>query len=68
MEVGKAGDQRLSVVGLELVDLGAVDQASDHFADVVVASSVGRQHAVEFGGIEGRLARLARRDATVFTD
>ena len=58
----KAGDQRGAVERLELVELGAVDQARDHLAHVVLLLQVDRHDAVEFGRIVRRLARGQQRN------
>jgi hypothetical protein len=58
-DVGKAGDQGGAVAGLELVELGAVDQAGDHLAHVEGLARVGGDHAVELGLV---VQRGARRD------
>ena len=58
----EAGDQRGAVERLELVELGAVDEARDHLAHVVLLLQVGRHDAVELGRVIARLARRDQRD------
>ncbi len=50
-EVRETADQRLAVEGLELVELGVVDEARDHLAHVVRLAQVARHDAVEFRGV-----------------
>ncbi len=58
-EMREAGDDGGAVELLELVELGAVDQARDHLAHVVLLLEVDRHDAVELGRVVERLARLA---------
>ena len=57
VEMREAGDEGGAVQRLELVELGAVDDARDHLAHVVLLLEVDRHHAVELGDVERRLAR-----------
>ena len=57
VDVREAGHQRGAVELLELVEFGAVDQARDHLAHVVLLLEVDRHDAVELGDVERRLAR-----------
>ena len=47
LDVREAADQRGAVARLELVELGAVDDARDDLAHVVGLARVGRDHAVQ---------------------
>src|SRR6185312_10507499 len=60
-EVRKTAYQRRAVQLLELVELGAVDQAGDDLAHVVGLAQVGRQQPVELRRVAVRLARGQRR-------
>ena len=57
-DVRKTGDQRGAVARLELVELGAVDDARDDLVNVVRLARVGRDHAVQLARIEQRRTRL----------
>ena len=57
----KAADQRRAVKGLELIELGAVDQAGDHFTHVIRLAQAGRHDAVQLCRVAGRFAHLAPR-------
>ena len=59
VNVRKAADERLAVERLELLELGAVDDARDDVADVVGRARVGGNDAVELLRGEQGLARLA---------
>ena len=65
----EAADQRLAVEGLELVELGAVDEARDHLAHVVGLAQVARHDAVELrcvlGGQGGFAAAEPGRRAVI---
>ena len=41
LEVGEAGDQRLAIAGLELVEAAAVDDPGDDLADFDAPAAVG---------------------------
>ncbi len=47
VDVREAANERLAVERLELVELGAVDDARDDVADVVGRARIGRHDAVE---------------------
>ena len=49
---GPAADDRRPVEGLELLEPGAVDDASDHLADVERRAQIARDEAEQFFGIE----------------
>ena len=57
--MGKAADQGFPVQGLELVQLAAVHQPSDHLAHIVGRAGIFRQHAVKLRWIGLRFHRLA---------
>jgi hypothetical protein len=57
VQAGEARHQRFAEQLLELVELGSVDDAGDHFADVVGLARVERDDAFEFGRVESRIAR-----------
>src|SRR6266581_1042504 len=65
-QMRKAGDERRAVELLELVELGSIDQARDHLADVVLLLEVDRHDAVELGYVVGGLARLGERQVDAF--
>ena len=52
--MGKAGDQGVAVVALELVEVGVVDDAADHFAHIKRFFEIGTHDTVELAGIEAR--------------
>ena len=52
----KAADQGFSVMPLELVEFGCVDQARDDFAHVIGFLGVGRNDAADFHRIVKRVA------------
>ena len=62
MNVRETGHQRRAVQRFKLVELGAVDEARDHFAHVVLFLQVDRDDAVEFGGVVFGLGGLRERD------
>ncbi len=53
----EAANQRGCVQPLELVELAAVDDARDDFANVVCRAEIGRHHAVQLRRIVARLGR-----------
>ncbi len=55
---GEAADERLAVERLELLHLRAVHDPPDHLAHVVGPARVGRDDAVQLGGVVGGLGRL----------
>ncbi len=57
VDAGEAANQRLPVERLELVELGAVNDAGDDVAHVVGRARVGRDDAVELFRRKQRLAR-----------
>ncbi len=61
VNAGKAADQRRAVARLEFVEIGAVDDAGDDFADVEGLLAVGRDDAVQFFGGEERLDGCGQR-------
>ena len=63
VDAGEAGDERLAVLALELVELAAVDESRDDLAHVVGLVHVDRHDAVELGR-RRRRARPARRPPT----
>src|SRR5690606_19117562 len=56
---GEAADQGGSVQGLELVELGAVDQTGDDLAHVIGGADVVGDEAVQLLCVEGGRARFA---------
>ena len=58
-DAGETADQGRAVQGLELVELGAVDQAGDDLAHVIGGPDVVGDQAVQLFGGEGRGARFA---------
>ena len=54
------GDQRRRVACLPFVELRSIDDARDDFAYVVRPARVGRNHAVQIGGIVFRWSRFAQ--------
>ena len=58
----KAAHQRGAVERLELVELGAIDEARNHLARIVLFLKIERNDAVELGRIVGRLGRRAQRN------
>ena len=57
VDVREAGDQRLAVLGLELVELTAVDDAGDDLVDVVGGPRVDGDDVVELGLVGDRRDR-----------
>ena len=53
VEMREAGDERLAVAGLELVEFGAVDKSGDDLVDVVALAQVGADRAVDAVWIVG---------------
>jgi hypothetical protein len=66
VQVREAGHQRGAVVGLELVQLRAVDDARDDLAHVVGLARLGRDHAVDFLGRVERVSRFLYRKRDFF--
>jgi hypothetical protein len=65
VDVREAGDERPAVARLEFLELRAVDDARDDFADVEGLARVGRHAAVEFRCRVQRLARGLQRERDV---
>jgi hypothetical protein len=65
-KVREAGDQRRAVERLELVELGAVDQARDDLAGIDLLAQVRRHDAVELGRVVFRLVCRQQRDVDGF--
>ena len=61
IQVGKTGHKRCAVFGFEFMELAAVDQTGDDFADVVRGFEVSRHHLGEFVRAEQRFARFPAR-------
>ena len=61
VDVGEAADDRRRVLGLELVEAAAVDDASDHLARVVGGAAVGGHGAVERGWLTAGASTPGRR-------
>ena len=58
VQMRKAGDQRRAVVLLELVELGAVDDARDDLAHIIGLARVARDDAVDLRRIVKRRRRF----------
>ena len=65
VDAREAGDERLAVRALELVERAAVDQPRDDLAHVVGLVDVDRHDAVQIGGIDGGRRRSRRRPTPV---
>ena len=57
VDVGEAGDERLAVARLEVVEAAAVDEPGDDLADLDGPARVGRDGAVEAGRVDRRRLR-----------
>ena len=55
VDVGKSRDQRRPVELLELLPARAVDDPGDELAGVVGTAQIGRDHAEQRGGVDGRI-------------
>lgn len=55
LKVGEATDDGGAVAGFEFAETGAIDEAGDHFADIVGDAGVGGDDAVQFIGVVGGL-------------
>jgi len=66
VDMRKAADQGLAVARFEFVQLGAIDDACDHLADIERLARVLRNHAVQFvSGVLG-FAWCLQRERYVF--
>jgi len=59
VNMGEAADERLAVERLEFLELGCVDNARDHLANVIGRALVRRHDAVEVFRREQGVLRLA---------
>ncbi len=72
-KAGARAEHFRGVIGLKLGVIGAVENAEDHFFDVVGEAVVGREYAVEVGGVPqgrntGREARATGQLAEALAD